>query len=66
MISNITAGAGLTRDSDKVHLVINYKIIFRLPDQRKGEAYVEEKYRDTLIESLVTNDIAILSVTEIN
>lgn len=64
--NKLVAGTGLTRDSDKVHLVANRKIIFQLPDQRKGEAYVEEKYRDILIESLVTNDISILSVTEIN
>lgn len=46
-------------------LAATWKIVFQMPDQRKGEAYVEESYRDTLIESLVTNDVAILSVNEI-
>lgn len=52
-------------DNNTVRLVANWKIVFQMPDQRKGEAYVEESYRDTLIESLVTNDVAILSVNEI-
>lgn len=56
---------GIKVEDNTEKLAATWKIVFQMPDQRKGEAYVEESYRDTLIESLVTNDVAILSVNEI-
>lgn len=55
----------ITTKNESIQLVANWKITFQLADQRTGEAYVEEKYRDRLIEGLVTNNVAILGVTSV-